>query len=187
MPPSPSDRIHLHEHVFRPFISQEELRQRVDELGRALRERLGKQADPSFVVMLKGAFIFAADLVRASGLSGEVCFVRTSSYSGTRSGGQVQLLLPPEEELIQGKDVVLIEDIVDSGLTMQAFLPILQQLGPSSITLVTLLHKPDAQRVPVEIDLIGFSIPTKFVVGYGLDYDGLGRQLPAIYQLAEDY
>ena len=180
------DRIRLHEHTFRPFLGEQEIQARVEALGRELHDRLAGGA-PSFVVMLKGAFVFAADLVRASGLGGEVCFVRTRSYSGTESGGQVRLLLPPEEELIRDKDVVLIEDIVDSGLTMQAFLPILEALGPRSVTLVTLLHKPDAQRVPVKIDLIGFTIPTKFVVGYGLDYDGLGRQLPAIYQLAEDY
>ena len=183
--PAP-DHIQLHEHTFRPFLDQEQIAQRVREMGQVLREKLAT-GDPTFLVMLKGAFIFAADLVRASGLGGEVCFVRTASYSGTRSQGQVELLLPPEEELVTGKDVVLIEDIVDSGLTMQAFLPVLEALRPRSITLVTLLHKPDAQRVPVDIDLIGFSIPTKFVVGYGLDYDGLGRQLPAIYQLAEDY
>ena len=118
---------------------------------------------------------------------GRFVFVRTSSYTGTESVGRVKLLLPPEEDLVRDKDVVLIEDIVDSGLTMQAFLPVLEALNPRSITLVTLLHKPDAQRVPVRIDLVGFTIPTKFVVGYGLDYDGLGRQLPAIYQLAEDY
>ena len=186
MAPSPPDRIQLHEHTFRPFISGREIEARVGAIGQELYDRL-HDGDPSFVVMLKGAFIFAADLVRASRLGGEVCFVRTASYSGTRSEGQVQLLLPPEEEIVRGKDVVLIEDIVDSGLTMQAFLPVLRALGPRSVTLVTLLHKPDAQRVTVDIDLIGFSIPTKFVVGYGLDYDGLGRHLPAIYQLAEDY
>ena len=182
----PPDRIHLHEHTFRPFLGEEEIQSRVAELGRELHDRLADGA-PSFVVMLKGAFVFAADLVRASRLGGEVCFVRTSSYVGTESEGKVNLLLPPEEELVCDKDVVLIEDIVDSGFTMQAFLPVLEALGPRSITLVTLLHKPDAQRVPVRIDLVGFTIPTKFVVGYGLDYDGLGRQLPAIYQLAEDY
>ncbi|WP_420459348.1 phosphoribosyltransferase [Neolewinella sp.] len=186
MPPPHSDRIRLHEHTFRPFLGEEEIQARVAVLGQELRDRLANGA-PSFVVMLKGAFVFAADLVRASGLDGEVCFVRTSSYVGTESEGKVKLLLPPEEELVRAKDVVLIEDIVDSGLTMQAFVPVLEALGPRSITLVTLLHKPDAQRVPVRIDLVGFTIPTKFVVGYGLDYDGLGRQLPAIYQLAEDY
>lgn len=185
MPP-PSDRIQLHELTFRPFITETELRERVNALGADLRARLGNAA-PCFVVMLKGAFVFAADLMRAAGLGGEVCFVRTSSYAGTESAGKVNLLVAPEPGLIKDRDVVLVEDIVDSGLTMQAFLPILKDLGPRSVTLVTLLHKPDAQQVPVTIDLIGFSIPSKFVVGYGLDYDGLGRHLPALYQLDEQY
>ena len=180
------ERVRLHELFFRPFLTREQVQQRVEALGEALHDRLS-DGDPCFVVMLKGAFVFAADLVRASGLGGEVSFVRTSSYSGTESGGSVRLLVAPEPEVIRDKDVVLVEDIVDSGLTMQAFLPILQELGPRSVTLVTLLHKPDAQQVEVPIDFIGFSIPSKFVVGYGLDYDGLGRHLPGIYQLEEAF
>jgi hypoxanthine phosphoribosyltransferase len=178
--------IQLHELHFVPFITRDAIQRRVRALGDILHERLAT-GDPTFVVMLKGAFVFAADLVRASRLGGEVCFVRTSSYRGTESGGTIRVLLEPEEELIRDRDVVLIEDIVDSGLTMQAFLPLLHELGPRSLTLVTLLHKPEAQRVPVTVDLVGFTIPPKFVVGYGLDYDGLGRQLPAIYQLDQNY
>lgn len=180
------DRILLHERYFRPFLSATEIATRVDEMGNELGQKLvgGRVC---FVIMLRGAFIFAADLLRSSELGGEICFVRTSSYSGTSTKGTVKLLLAPEEALIRDRDIVVVEDIIDSGYTMQAFLPVLQDLGPRSITLVSLLHKPDAQRVEVPIDLIGFSIPNKFVVGYGLDYDGLGRHLPAIYQLDEDY
>ena len=180
------DHIQLHELRFRPYLNASEIQERVTQLGQELRKRLG-DGHPSYLVMLKGAFVFAADLVRATGLNGEVCFVRTSSYHGTESGGTVRMHLAPEPELVKDRDVVLIEDIVDSGLTMQAFLPELEKLGPKSITLVTLLHKPEAQQVPVKVDLVGFTIPPKFVVGYGLDYDGLGRQLPAIYQLDESY
>ncbi|MBB4079857.1 hypoxanthine phosphoribosyltransferase [Lewinella aquimaris] len=181
-----TDRVKLHELYFQPLLSQEAIHQRVVELGKELHDRLDS-GDPSFIIMLKGAFVFAADLVRASRLSGEIGFVRTSSYSGTETEGEVRLLIPPEEDLIRNKDVVLIEDIIDSGLTMRSFLPKLRKMSPRSITLVTLLHKPQAQRVDVAIDLIGFTIAPKFVVGYGLDYDGLGRQLPAIYQLEEAY
>jgi hypoxanthine phosphoribosyltransferase len=180
------DRIRLHERSFTPFLTEEDINQRVKELGQELAFRLSN-SDPSFLVMLRGAFIFAADLIRASRLNGEISFVRTSSYHGTETEGKVRMHLAPDPGQVTGKDVVLIEDIVDSGLTMQAFLPELEKLNPNSITLVTLLHKPEAQRVDVNIDLVGFVIPPKFVVGYGLDYDGLGRQLPAIYQLAEDY
>gem|GEM_PF-265812 len=185
-PTDPTDRIQLHELYFRPFLSAEEIDLRVTGLGQELAHRL-VGSDPSFIVMLRGAFMFAADLIRASRLNGEISFVRTSSYHGTESDGKVRMHLAPEKDMVAGKDVVLIEDIVDSGLTMEAFLPELAALNPKSITLVTLLHKPEAQRVDVKIDLVGFVIPPKFVVGYGLDYDGRGRHLPAIYQLAEDF
>lgn len=181
-----TDRIRLHELSFQPFLTESDIQQRVTELGEVLADRL-EGGHPSFIVMLRGAFIFAADLIRASGMDGEISFVRTSSYHGTESEGEVRMHLAPEAAAVTGKDVVLIEDIVDSGLTMQAFLPELEKLKPNSITLVTLLHKPEAQRVEVDIDLVGFVIPPKFVVGYGLDYDGRGRHLAGIWQLAEDF
>lgn len=178
--------IQLHELTFEPYITAEAIQQRVEEIGAALSEELrGKR--PVFLVMLKGAFIFAADLIRATGLGGEIDFVRTSSYVGTVSSREIKLLLPPTPELVKDRDVVLIEDIVDSGYTMQAFLPQLEALEPTSVRLVSLLHKPTAQKVAVKIDHLGFEIPNKFVVGYGLDYNGLGRQLTAIYQLSEAY
>ena len=180
------DRIRLLELTFRPYLSAAAIAERVTQLGQELGHRLSG-GDPSFVVMLRGAFVFAADLIRAARLNGEVTFVRTSSYHGTESSGEVRLHLAPEAHVVRDKDVILVEDIVDSGYTMQAFLPQLEALGPKSITLVTLLHKPDAQRVEVPIDLVGFVIPPKFVVGYGLDYEGRGRHLPGLYQLAEDY
>lgn len=180
------ERIQLNDLTFKPFISEKEIRERVKALGQELAFRLPNRS-PSFVVMLRGAFIFAADLIRASRLNGEISFVRTSSYHGTETEGNIRVHLAPEPAQIRDKDVVLIEDIVDSGYTMQAFLPQLEALEPKSITLVTLLHKPEAQQVPVKIDLVGFVIPPKFVVGYGLDYNGQGRHLPAIYQLAEDF
>ncbi len=178
--------VELHELSFELFLSEPQIQARVRAIGQQLAADLAGQ-QPVFLVMLKGAFIFAADLIRASGLSGEVDFVRTSSYVGTVSSREIKLLLAPTPALIKGRDVVLIEDIVDSGYTMQTFLPQLAALFPASIRLVTLLHKPDAQKVAVPIDYVGFSIPNKFVVGYGLDYNGLGRELPAIYQLRETY
>ena len=180
------NHIRLHEYSFKPFLSPGDIQRRVTELGQELSYRLSS-GQPSFLIMLKGAFVFAADLIRASRLNGEIGFVRTKSYHGTESSGDVRLHIAPEPELVTGRDVVLIEDIIDSGHTMKAFLPVLEALDPKSITVVTLLHKPEAQRVEVPIDLTGFVIEPKFVVGYGLDYDGLGRQLPGIYQLAENY
>lgn len=183
---SAPENIRLHEHTFRPYLSEIVIRDRVLELGKQLRDELEGERI-TFMVMLRGAFVFAADLIRASAIPGEISFVRTSSYHGDRTTGTVDLILPPEAESVRGRDIILIEDIVDSGYTMQAFLPVLTSMEARSVKLVTLLHKPEAQRVPVAIDYTGFEIPTKFVVGYGLDYDGLGRELPAIYQLDESY
>lgn len=176
----------MNELTFEPYLSEAVIQQRVNELGQLLYAQLS-EAQPVFLVMLKGAFVFAADLIRASGLGGEIDFVRTSSYVGTVSSREIRLLLPPTPALIKNRDVILVEDIVDSGYTMQTFLPLLHDLEPKSVTLVSLLHKPDAQKVPVQIDHVGFSIPNKFVVGYGLDYNGQGRQLRGIYQLSEAY
>ncbi|OAV44235.1 phosphoribosyltransferase [Lewinella sp. 4G2] len=178
--------VQLHEHVFEPFLTPEMIQERVTQLGQELAFRMAG-GEPTFLIMLKGAFVFAADLIRASRLNGEIGFVRTQSYRGTETTGKIRMHLAPEPALVTGKDVILIEDIVDSGYTMQAFLPKLEELNPNSITLVTLLHKPEAQQVDVKIDLAGFVIPPKFVVGYGLDYDGIGRQLPGIYQIAENF
>ncbi len=167
---------------FKPLLTADELRRRVEEMGADLREQL-RHGNPYYLIMLKGAFMFGADLVRAVDLRGEVGFVRLSSYAGTRTSRTVKTLLGPVAEEIEGRDVVLIEDIVDSGLTMHTFLPRLHELRPASVRLVTLLDKPEAREVPIKIDLAGFQIAQTFVVGYGLDYDGLGRGLPAIYQL----
>lgn len=178
--------IQLHQLRFHTYINSKKIEKRVNELGRELHEKLNNTR-PVFLVMLKGAFVFAADLIRSSGLNAEVDFVRTSSYIGTESSRTVKLLLAPDPHLVKGRHIVLVEDIIDSGYTMQHFLPKLQALQPASVTLVTLLHKPDAAKVAIDIDHVGFSIPDKFVVGYGLDYDGLGRQLPDIYQVVENF
>jgi hypoxanthine phosphoribosyltransferase len=183
---SSKESIQVNELTFEPYLTEAMIQERVNELGQLLREQIG-DAQPVFLVMLKGAFVFAADLIRASGLGGEIDFVRTSSYVGTVSSREIRLLLPPTPALVKDRDVILVEDIVDSGYTMQTFLPILEKLGPKSVTLVSLLHKPDAQKVPVPINYVGFSIANKFVVGYGLDYNGQGRQLRGIYRLSEEF
>ncbi len=113
--------------------------------------------------------------------------MRTRSYVGTSSSKDVEVLLGPEEKEVRDRHVIIIEDIVDSGRTMDRFVPLLAEQNPASLTLVTLLFKPDMLEKDITIDLIGFTIPPKFVVGYGLDYDGLGRNLGAIYQLKEEF
>jgi hypoxanthine phosphoribosyltransferase len=179
-----SNDIQLHDLKFQPFLSAQQIQQRVKELSAQLNQEFSDKK-PVFLVMLKGAFVFATDLVRAFHQPSEVSFVRTQSYIGTQSSHEVKVLLGPTPEEVYNRHVIIIEDIVDSGRTMHRFLPILKAQQPRSITLVTLLFKPDMLVEEVKIDYVGFTIPPKFVVGYGLDYDGLGRNLPEIYQLKQ--
>ena len=178
------DSIQLHDLQFIPFLSEEEIQTRVAAIGAQLNQSYsGRQ--PVFLVMLKGAFMFATDLIRHFDGDAEVSFVRTQSYAGTQSTHEVKLILGPELKEVKDRDIIIVEDIVDSGYTMHNFLPVLEAQQPRSIQLVALLFKPDMLKKDVPIDHVGFSIPPKFVVGYGLDYNGLGRNLPAIYQLQE--
>ncbi len=180
------ENIQLHDLNFTSFLSEETVQQRVTELGQELHGRFADK-NPVFLVMLKGPFVFAADLIRFFDAKCEVSFVRTRSYVGTSSSKDVEVLLGPEEKEVRDRHVIIIEDIVDSGRTMDRFVPLLAEQNPASLTLVTLLFKPDMLEKDITIDLIGFTIPPKFVVGYGLDYDGLGRNLGAIYQLKEEF
>jgi hypoxanthine phosphoribosyltransferase len=140
--------------------------------------------NPVFVAVLNGAFMFASDLFKAINFNAEICFIKLASYKGTKSSGQVVSVIGLDM-LLKDRHVIIIEDIVDTGRTLNHFLPELESQQPASMKLCALLHKPDATVFPITIDYVGFSIPDRFVVGYGLDYDGFGRNLPAIYQLAE--
>lgn len=184
-PPQMNDIIRIHDLRFRPYLTPERLAKRVTGMGQEIRRDYADR-QPYFLVMLKGAFIFAADLLRAVDLPIELGFVRVSSYSGTSTTRKVNVLVPPDPEEIRGRDVILVEDIVDSGNTLYHFLPELEKASPASLTVATLLYKPDAVEHDVPMEYIGFEIPDKFVVGYGLDYDGQGRQLAGIYQVAEE-
>lgn len=176
--------VNLHDKTFQIFISEEDIQRRVSELGSALRMKYeGKR--PLFISVLNGAFIFAADLVRAYQEECEVAFVRLSSYEGTSSTGNVMTILGLDVETVRDREVIILEDIIDSGKTLNEFSKTLHSYEPASLAIVTCFFKPDALQFQVPIDLVGFKIPTKFIVGYGLDYDGLGRNLPAIYQLKE--
>ena len=168
---------------FKPFIAAETIQQRIEELGMALRERYAGQR-PLFIGILNGAFIFTADLVRAAELECEVTFMRLSSYAGLQSTGQVTTNMGLDIE-IKDRHVILVEDIIDSGRTLYELTKNMREQGPASVSIATLLLKPDALQFPLEADFVGFSIPSKFVIGYGLDYNQAGRELKEIYQLAE--
>lgn len=177
-------RIQVGDLFFEPYLTEAQIRARVAEIGQALQERFVGER-PVFLVMLKGATMFAMDLVRAFKGPCEFSFVRAKSYLGTSSSENVQILLAPDQKEVKGRHIIIVEDIVDSGRTMDRFLPLLAAEEPASITLVSLLLKPDMLEKEVHIDHVGFRIPPKFVVGYGLDYNGYGRNLGGIYQLAE--
>jgi len=174
-------RITLHDKTFDTYISASELQQRIRELaGQLNRDYAGKR--PLYLAILNGSFMFAADLFKHLHGESEICFVRLQSYAGTSSTGNVITAIGLDHNL-ENRDVVILEDIVDTGKTLSAFIPDLWLQRPASLRIVSLLMKPEALSHPLTVDLVGFEIPDRFVVGYGLDYDGLGRNLEEIYQL----
>ena len=168
----------LHDHVS-VLISAQELQARIAELGRSISERYaGKEL--LLVGVLKGCFLFLADLARAIELPLRVDFLGLSSYAGgTESSGVVRITNDLSRP-IEGLHVLVVEDIIDTGLTMQYLLQNLQTRSPASVGICSLLFKPENNQIPVEIDFLGFEIPNKFVVGYGLDFDEKYRNLPYI-------
>ncbi len=137
-----------------------------------------------FIGVLNGSFMFASDLIKHIELPCKVCFMKVSSYEGTGSTGQVKQLIGLNED-IAGRNVVVIEDIVDTGLTMRDVLGQLMAMNPKSLKLASLIFKPESFREDYKVDYVGFSIPNDFIVGYGLDYDGYGRNLPEIYTVVK--
>lgn len=168
--------------VLSKFISESEIKNRVKVMGAQLSDMF-KEKEVIAVCVLKGSFIFYSDLIRAMNTDVVCDFFACSSYGNAMSSsGQVKLTLDLSSR-INNKHVVLIEDIIDTGLTMNYLQNMVKLRDPKSMTTVTLLHKPDAKKVDCQIDLVGFKIPNDFVVGYGLDYQGLYRNLPYIAQV----
>lgn len=175
--------IRVHDKLFEPFLSQEEIQTRISFIAEQLNADYSDRK-PLFIAILNGSFIFASDLFKKLHIDAEICFIKLASYKGSKSTGHVVTAIGLDNE-IYGRDVVIIEDIVDTGKTLTEFLPQLQHQQPASLKIVALLHKAEATLFPVPIDYLGFTIPDKFVVGYGLDYDGLGRNIPEIYKVVE--
>ena len=168
--------------TFECFISENQINKRVQEIGRQI--ELEFKEEVVLLGVLNGSFIFMADLVRAINLPIQCEFLRISSYSGMLSEGKVKTIFGVLEENIRGKNVIVVEDIVDTGVSMDFLVSYLSKLGPNRLAIATLLFKKEAFRFNYSLDYVGFEIPNKFVIGYGLDYDGLGRNLPHIYHLS---
>lgn len=178
-----SHSIQVLDKKFIPFLTADVIQQRVKEIASEInRDYEGK--NPLFIAVLNGSFMFAADLMKEINIQTAISFIKLASYKGTTSTGHVITAIGLEEALTN-RHIILVEDIIDTGKTLHAFLPQLQQQQPASIKIVSLLSKPSALKYPIHADYVGFEIPNKFVVGYGLDYDGAGRNISEILQLKD--
>lgn len=175
--------IQVHDKKFKPYITAEQINNVVRDLAYKLSEDYAT-SKPLFIAILNGSFIFAADIFRALHIPAEICFIKLASYKGTKSTGEVITSIGLDADVF-GRDVVIIEDIIDTGKTLNQFLPQLEHQQPRSMKICALLHKKECTVYPMQIDYLGFTIPDRFVVGYGLDYDGYGRNINGIYQLED--
>lgn len=168
---------------FVPYLDEQTIQEKITLLAAQLNtEYAGKK--PIFLSILNGSFLFTADLFKQITIEAEVSFIKLASYKGTSSTGNVITAIGLDAN-VNGRHIIILEDIIDTGKTLHHYLPELNSLQPASVKIAVLLNKKEALAYPVKVDYSCFDIPNKFVVGYGLDYDGLGRNSKAIYQLKE--
>lgn len=175
--------IQLHDKTFEIFITNEEISFAIDHVAQQINDDFLDET-PLFLGVLNGAFIFASELIQRFDTSCEVSFVKLASYEGTQTTHQVNELIGLNES-IDGKSIVIVEDIVDTGNTIEKLKSILKEKGAKRVKIATLLFKPDAYKKDIKIDYVGIRIPNDFVVGYGLDYDGLGRNIKHLYKIVQ--
>ncbi|MFC4871216.1 hypoxanthine phosphoribosyltransferase [Negadavirga shengliensis] len=166
---------------FEPYIHESKVLERVSLLAKNI-ERDYRGKEPLLLAVLNGSFMFISDLAKSINIPIEVSFIKISSYQATRSSGEIKKLVGLDR-VLKGRDVIIVEDIVDTGKSMAYILEMVQEQEPASVEIASLLLKPASLEQQIKIKYLGFEIPDAFVVGYGLDYDGLGRNLNHIYQL----
>lgn len=177
-------KIKLKDKEFGVSLDSNEIQSIIKKLGQKINsDYMGKET-PLFISILNGSFMFTSDLLKQIDFNCEITFLKLSSYLGTSTTGNVKELIGINEK-IQGRHVIVLEDIVDTGITLEQIVHELQKLKPADIRVSTFLFKPDAYKKNIKIDYIGKEIPNDFIIGYGLDYDGLGRNLPDIYTLIQ--
>ena len=170
--------------TFSLFLESKEIDAGIDKIAAQLNLDM-KDKDPLFLIVLNGAFMFASDLLKKINIPCELSFVKLSSYVGTKTTSVVRELIGLDE-VLTGRSVVILEDIIDTGITMGVTTKKLKKLGAAEVKIATLLFKPDAFQMNYPIDYIGIKIPNDFIVGYGLDYNGHGRNIPEIYKIVEE-
>jgi len=177
------ESILIHDKVFVPYLRQHEIEAAIKDLAAQIDADYAGE-HPLFIPILNGSFMFSSELFKSLKVPSEICFIKLASYKGTTSAEHVITSIGLDTN-ISGKHVIILEDIVDTGKTLNQFLPQLYNQHPASLKIAAMLHKKEATIYEVPLDYCCFSIPDKFVVGFGLDYDGFGRNIPAIYQLRE--
>ncbi|MBQ1953699.1 MAG: hypoxanthine phosphoribosyltransferase [Alistipes sp.] len=178
-----ADKITLNDKVFRVMIPAEQIDAAVDRVAASLNERYAGRT-PIFLGVLSGSFLFLSDLVRKTTFDSQISFVKISSYQGTESTGEVKQQLGVDFD-IEGRDIIIVEDIIETGHSMNYLLDYLRSKNPASITICTLFFKPDKFLYEYDVDYVALSIGNEFIVGYGLDYNQLGRNLKDIYVIDE--
>jgi len=177
------EKIKVRDKEFSVFIKAEEIDKAVARVADSINTDLRGKV-PIFLVVLNGAFMFAADLMKKIKIENNISFVKLSSYTGTRSSQVVNELIGLNE-VVKGRTVVIVEDIIDTGLTMRRMLDILHRQEAADVRIATLIYKPESFKSDYAIDYVGIEIPNEFILGYGLDYDGFARNLPDIYKIVE--
>lgn len=177
------DSVKLHDKTFTKYLGNNKLQERIEYLSNRINNDY-KDKSPLFLIVLKGALLFGTELFKRFSGEAEIEFIKAKSYLGIERSNDITFQLP-DPKLLKSRNIIIVEDIVDSGNTLKKLTPLIFDGQPQSLALASLLSKPDVHHNKIKIDYCGFEIPNDFVVGFGLDYDELGRNLDSIYSLAE--